>query len=57
MPCPNVAIHAITNPGSPPILLCDQHFQEVSAAGLVKDPNISKEEFDRRERERLKGAT
>ena len=51
-PCPNDAVHAITNPANPPILLCDQHFKEVAAAGLVTDQNINKEEFDRREKDR-----
>jgi len=50
--CPEEAIHAIANPGSPPILLCDQHFREVAAVGLVLDQNIGEEEFDRREEER-----
>jgi hypothetical protein len=51
-PCPAEAIHAIASPAQAPILLCDQHFQEVAAAGLVVDVNIGKEEFDRREKER-----
>jgi hypothetical protein len=45
-----MAIHAITSPADEPILLCDKHFQEVSSAGLVKDHNIGKKEFDRREK-------
>lgn len=52
VPCDKPAVHGITNPAGPPILLCDLHFMEVSAAGLVKDENIGKEEFDRRERVR-----
>jgi hypothetical protein len=51
-PCESFAIHAIANPGSPPILLCDTHFQEVFEAGLVTEPNVGEEEFKRREQER-----
>lgn len=56
-PCSSPAIHGIANPGSEPILLCDKHFREVSADGLVKDENIGKEEFDRREQKREEKAT
>jgi hypothetical protein len=45
-------MHYITSPALPPIKLCDRHFQEVAAAGLVKDQNIGPEEYDRRENER-----
>ena len=51
-PCPDKAMHYITSPALPPIKLCDRHFQEVAAAGLVKDQNIGPEEYDRREQER-----
>ena len=53
-PCPNEAIHGITSPARPPILLCDRHFKEVNAAGLIVDENIGKEEYDRREEERCR---
>jgi hypothetical protein len=53
-PCCEVAIHAICSPAAQPILLCDKHFQEAAAAGFVKDQNIGKEEFDRRESHRRK---
>lgn len=54
-PCPSESIHSIAVPGRPPIMLCDQHFQEVAAVGLVLEQNIGKEEFDRREKERRDG--
>ena len=46
-------MHYITSPALPPIKLCDRHFQEVAAAGLVKDQNIGTEEYERREKQRL----
>ena len=52
-PCPEKAIHHIGPPGADPIRLCDGHFIEVNAAGLVTDPNLDEDEFQRRERERL----
>ena len=48
MPCPHEAMHAIASPSMPPIHLCEEHFREVAAAGLVADQNITKEEFDLR---------
>jgi glycerophosphoryl diester phosphodiesterase len=51
--CPAAAIHEVGSPAQDPILLCDEHFRQVHAAGLVTDPYLDKEEYDRRERERL----
>ena len=51
-PCPNSAIHHITG-GEFVVQLCDKHFQEVLAAGLVTDPYLSEKEFIRRETERI----
>ncbi len=52
-PCPNRAIHAITSHSHFPILLCDRCFQLAMMAGLITDPNIGKQEFDRRELKRM----
>lgn len=54
-PCFEQGIHAIANPEMDPILLCDRHFREIYAAGLVGEPNIGFEEFLRREEERARG--
>lgn len=48
-------MHVIGSPAGDPIRLCDGHFKEVSAAGLVTDPNIGEAEYQRRESERLGG--
>jgi hypothetical protein len=52
-PCDRTSIHSIGSPKAEPIWLCDEHFQEVKAAGLVKEAFIDETEFQRRERERL----
>jgi len=52
-PCNANAVHYIASPGTEPIALCDQHFRQVSDAGLVKEPNIGEEEFQRREAQRI----
>lgn len=51
-PCPTEAIHHIGSPAAEPIRLCEEHFQQVLAAGLVTDPNIAPEDFDKREKVR-----
>jgi len=51
-PCPNQARHAIASPTAEPIWLCDEHFNEVNAAGLVKEPDIGEDEYQDREAER-----
>jgi hypothetical protein len=52
-PCLNKSIHYIVWPNGSPIELCDEHFFEVSAAGLITEPNISEKEAMRRETERI----
>jgi hypothetical protein len=52
--CPSPAIHLIVSPIST-IKLCDDHFQVALSLGLVKEPNIGQEEYDRRERMQFKG--
>lgn len=48
-PCPDPGRHILGADGaSNPIVLCDGHFQELNAAGLVADPFIGREEFKRR---------
>jgi hypothetical protein len=49
-PCSNPPLHKIGRTSGDPIVLCDEHFQQVEAAGLVSDENIGKEDFTRRER-------
>ena len=51
-PCSEEAVHYIAAPRSNPIKLCNVHFQEVSKAGLVEEPDIGETEFRRREAER-----
>lgn len=55
-PCPYAAVHGIQSPELPPVFLCDTHFHEVAVLGLVTEPGIGKEEFDRRESVRLAAA-
>ena len=52
VPCPTKARHSIGSPNAEPVWLFDQHFAEVSEAGLVKDQNIGEAEYQRREIER-----
>lgn len=40
--------HVIGSPGGVVVHLCDKHFAEVNAAGLVTEPNIGEEELERR---------
>lgn len=48
-PCPSVGRNLIGAPGLlNPIQLCDPHFAEVNAAGLVEEPFMDPDEFDRR---------
>lgn len=56
IPCMEHSHHAIANPSLEPIALCDRHFNEVNAAGLVADLNIGFPEFYRREERRVRGA-
>ena len=53
VPCERTSIHSIGSPKAEPIWLCDEHFQEVKAAGLVKETFIDETDFRRREGERL----
>jgi hypothetical protein len=48
VPCPNDGVHVIGFPGGEPILLCDTHFNQANAAGLVTETFLSEEEFRRR---------
>lgn len=50
-PCKHKAIHYITSPASV-IKLCDVHFDEANAAGLISEPFIGEDEYNRREKER-----
>lgn len=43
-------IHVIAAPGSQEILLCDKHFMQVQGAGLVDEPYVDREEWQRRRR-------
>lgn len=49
-PCPETVMHHIGSPAAEPIRLCDIHFQQVLAAGLVTDPNLPAKEFEKREK-------
>ena len=49
-PCLISPSHKIGRTGGDPIVLCDEHFQQVEAAGLVSDANIGKQDFAQRER-------
>jgi hypothetical protein len=51
-PCPRPGRHAIGSPNAEPIRLCDEHYGEVEAAGLVQEPVISEAEYNRREASR-----
>lgn len=57
MPCLRYARHVIAFsqelggpqlPGSPEIRLCDEHYAELEAMGLIEEPVVSDAEFDRR---------
>lgn len=37
-------------PGSPLLHFCDDHTQELIDAGLIEEPNVGEEEFERRKR-------
>lgn len=47
-PCPNDGRHIVAAEVGPPIPLCDRHFEQVLAAGLVSEPYINPDEFERR---------
>ena len=48
LPCPEEGVHVIgSSPGSDPIVLCDRHFHQVAADGLVTNVNIGPDEFER----------
>jgi hypothetical protein len=51
-PCPNYARNHIGSPEADPIILCDDHFRQVNEAGMVKEPNIGPQEYERREQQR-----
>jgi hypothetical protein len=51
-PCPSQARHSVGSPNAEPIWLCDEHFAQVSGAGLVKEQNIGEAEYQRRETKR-----
>jgi hypothetical protein len=53
-PCPNEGRNVIGSPSAEPIRLCDEHFEQVAGAGLVKEQNLSKADFDKREQQRVK---
>lgn len=47
-PCLTPPIHEIGAPGlEQPICLCDLHFRQVHAQGLVTQPNIGRERMER----------
>lgn len=49
LPCVHEGIHVIGAPGlEKPVRLCEKHFQEALALGLVTDPYIGDEEYQRR---------
>jgi len=52
-PCPNPARHVIGSPNAEPIRLCDEHFEQVTNAGLVAEQNIGDAEFERREQQKV----
>jgi hypothetical protein len=56
-PCPEPAIHHIGSPAAEPIRLCEGHFQQILAAGLVKEPNLDPTEYQKRENARTKPAS
>jgi hypothetical protein len=51
-PCPNYARHHIGSPTADPIVLGDEHFQQVNEAGLVTEPFLDPQEYKHRERQR-----
>lgn len=49
-PCPEDGRHVIGFEGSPIVIrLCDLHFGQVHAEGLVTEPNVDPDEFYRRQ--------
>lgn len=50
LPCPykGDVIHVIAAPEFPGLRLCPRHFEQVNEAGLVAEPYIDPDEFDRR---------
>lgn len=54
-PCPNYARHHIASPEADPITLCDEHFRQVDEAGMVKEPDLGEQEYERREQQRVSG--
>jgi len=34
-------------------MLYDEHFRQVNEAGLVKEPNLGQQEYERREQQRV----
>lgn len=47
-PCQEVARHVIGSPNFPTLRLCNSHFEEAQAAGLVEEPMIGPDDFARR---------
>lgn len=47
-PCPNIGRHLIGSPGGVQLRFCDTHFEEVNAAGLVTEPYVGEQGFERR---------
>jgi hypothetical protein len=52
-PCPSYARNHTGSPEADPIILCDEHFRQVSDAGMVKEPYLDPQEYDRREQPRV----
>jgi hypothetical protein len=52
-PCPNYARNYIGSPEADPIILCDEHFRQVNEAGLVNEPYLGRQEYERREQQRV----
>lgn len=49
VPCREFGIHLILSaPGAPEVELCEQHFQQVNAAGLVTMPYVGSSESEAR---------
>lgn len=53
-PCPSEGTQYIGSPEAEPIILCESHFKEVMAAGLVTEPNIGNADYQRREAQRTR---
>lgn len=47
-PCPNIGRHVIGSPGGVELHFCDAHFEEINAAGLVEEPYVGEQGFERR---------